>query len=204
MFSDYDAGLAKFPVDIYSPAEFNSILEDYRKRKVLPTSDELDESQIFSLAGRVPRLLAKLKQIYVENNHMWSGNLYLRLKKDNLDYFAFRVKVVLLRNSANDILEFACRVCINSYQSSGHAPSIWIVSGLFENSEGRGALPIAPDVIDAMYEVCSTEIDIIVRSLAKTDARGIAFQMFVQMGLDKVSSFKFPVARLDPDTSGCG
>ncbi|KAI3647197.1 hypothetical protein MP228_007418 [Amoeboaphelidium protococcarum] len=114
----------------------------------------------------------------------------------NRDYFAHRVKAVIsTRTNEKDVLEFSCRVCINNYQSS-HVPSTWIDSGLFEElSDGSAAL-IAPDVINAMYDIVATNLDIVIQTLTKTDAKGYAFQMFIQMGLERERSFQFPVARL--------
>ena len=198
MFQDFDGGKATVLIPLYTDEEWRLIVNDYREQGVFPSVDYLGDSKLRELTGRVPRLLATVKQRYVEANRSWTDKDYVELKKSNRDYFAARVKAVMNRNkSEKDVLEFSCRVCINDLQSVRHAPPIWIDSGLFENGVDGSAIPIAPDVIGAMYDTISTNIDIVIQTLAKTDARGYAFQMFVQMGLEKQNTLSFPIARLN-------
>ncbi|KAI3646843.1 hypothetical protein MP228_009771 [Amoeboaphelidium protococcarum] len=192
MFGDFDGGRGTIHVPLYSKSEWDLIVSDYRQRQVFPP---LSDTELLGLTGHVPRLLATVKQRFIENEFSWTDRDYLYLRKANRDYFAHRVKIVISRTNEKDVLEFSCRVCINNYQSS-HVPSTWIDSGLFEELSDGSAAPIAPDVINAMYDIVATKLDVIMQTLAKTDAKGYAFQMFIQMGLERERSFQFPVARL--------
>ncbi|KAI3635955.1 hypothetical protein MIR68_006020 [Amoeboaphelidium protococcarum] len=167
MFGDFDGGKATIQVPLYSKSEWDLIVSDYRQRQVFPP---LSDTELLGLTGRVPRLLATVKQRFIENECSWTDRDYLYLRRANRDYFAHRVKTVISRTNEKDVLEFSCRVCINNYQSS-HVPSIWIDSGLFEGLSDGSAAPIAPDVINAMYDIVATNMDIIIQTLAKTDAK---------------------------------
>ena len=157
MFQDGDGGKATVQIPLYTDEEWHLIVNYYREHGVFPSVDQLGDDKLRDLTGRVPRLLATVKQRYVEKGHNWAETDYMQLKKSNRDYFAARVKAVMARNKTEkDILEFSCRVCINHLQSVRRVPSIWIDSGLFENGEDGQVIPIAPDVIGAMHDTIST------------------------------------------------
>lgn len=157
MFQGFDGGMATVQIPLYTDEEWRLIVNYYREQDVFPSMDYLDDNKLRDLTGRVPRLLATVKQRYVEKNHRWTEKDYVELKKSYRDYFAAIVKAVMSRNkSEKDVLEFSCRVCINDLQSVRHA-SIWIDAGLFENGVDGSAIPIAPDVIGAMYDTISTK-----------------------------------------------
>ena len=205
MFADMDAELSKERIDLYNKTEWFQLVEYYRTQGILPPVHELNEDSLWKLSGNVPRLLMVVKQEYLglrsKGFTSWSLGNSLNVRSSNLKYLVDRVQRVIDRHSEKDNLVFAAAVVINRYSRSISDSSPWIDSGLFYLENGI-AVPIASDVLDAMYTVVSSASDRILDVIAKSEAKGIAFQMFVQLGFSKRQSmFEFSIQRLNGEVN---
>ncbi|KAJ3269274.1 hypothetical protein HDV01_001641 [Terramyces sp. JEL0728] len=201
MFSDMDASLAGRYVNLYTTEEWSTVVMHYRTSNFIPNSFILPDTNLFELTGRVPRLLMMVKNEYLNNGNSLSAHNQKLIQGKNVKYFAQRITRILERHREKEILQFAALAVTNQFEFRP-LPDRWVDSGLFEVLDDEKVTPIAPTVLDALYSTISDQLDSIIRVLASTDARGYAFQMFIQLGFaKKQSQFKFRGCRLDSTTS---
>lgn len=201
MFTDHEVALAEKRLKLLIEQEWLAIVDRYRQHNLIPPETALSNESLHKLTGFVPRLLLTVKLEYevlkVQGYKEWKDINTFNISNISRKYFEAKVETVISRHRETVDIEFAALVVINKYDNLMSSSSPWIDSGLFALGPDGLPVPIAADVLTAMYNVVKTQSDQIISIIANTDAKWVAFELFVKLGFLRNKVMDFPVRRLD-------